>query len=33
MGKGIAIDPTDGVVVAQAKATVNLVFSYWHAIV
>lgn len=32
MGKGIAIDPTDGVVVAQAKAIVNLVFPTGHAI-
>ncbi|CAD0136643.1 PTS system, beta-glucoside-specific IIB component [Streptococcus thermophilus] len=32
MDKGIAIDPTDGVVVARAKATVNLVFPTGHAI-
>ena len=32
MGKGIAIDPTDWVIVAPAKATVNLVFPTGHAI-
>lgn len=32
MGKGIAVDPTDGVIVAPTKATVNLVFPTGHAI-
>ncbi|MGT2830009.1 beta-glucoside-specific PTS transporter subunit IIABC [Streptococcus hillyeri] len=32
MGKGIAIDPTDGLVVAPAKAEVTLLFPTGHAI-
>lgn len=32
MGKGVAIDPTDGVVVAPAKAEVTLLFPTKHAI-
>ncbi|MBM7642947.1 beta-glucoside-specific PTS transporter subunit IIABC [Streptococcus loxodontisalivarius] len=32
MGKGIAVDPTDGVIVAPAKAEVTLVFPTKHAI-
>lgn len=32
MGKGVAIDPTDGVVLAPAKATVTLLFPTKHAI-
>ncbi len=32
MGKGVAIDPLDGLVVSPAKATVTLVFPTKHAI-